>query len=122
MLFKSMFEPEWRGNYSGIFGDMDDLVLKMNHVSTIGPKSIVQYPVPGLSKQDIKISVKDDRLTISYRPEKDTKYTKSFEFTYTLSKEVDLDKISATVENGLLEVKFTQLQSTVPKERIIEIT
>ena len=68
----------------------------------------IHLAVPGLSKDDIKISVKDSILTIMYeKEEKDDKtfsFIGSFKKTYTLPEDCDEKNISGSVENGVVEI------------------
>ena len=66
----------------------------------------LQISVPGLTKKDIKLSVKESTLFISYeKPEENAPiFTGSFNRTYSLPDDVDEKNITGTVENGVLEV------------------
>lgn len=69
--------------------------------------------VPGLTKEDIKISTKEGVLTISYKKEeKDdkTQFVSSFYKTYTLPEDAKEEHIKGKVENGVLEL-------TIPTDR-----
>ena len=70
---------------------------------------------PGLSKEDFKISVENNVLTISSEKEtteehKDKNYTRkefvlnSFSRAFTLPKSVDVEKIKAEYKDGILKV------------------
>lgn len=67
----------------------------------------VLMSVPGLTKEDIKISTKERVLTISYnKEEKDDKthFVSSFYKSYTLPEDVKEESIKGKVENGILEL------------------
>jgi HSP20 family protein len=68
----------------------------------------IHLAVPGLSKDDIKISVKDSILTIMYeKEEKDDKtfsFIGSFKKTYTLPEDCDEKSINGSIENGVVEI------------------
>ncbi len=67
----------------------------------------IQLAVPGLSKEDIKISLKESVLTISFDKEKtddNFTFTSSFQRTYELPDDVDEKNISGSVENGVVEI------------------
>jgi len=76
--------------------------------------------LPGMNKEDLKIEVKDNRLTVSgerkFSSEKNEKNFHSIETRYgsfsrsfTLPENVDADKINAKYNNGILEL-------TIPKD------
>lgn len=73
----------------------------------------IEIAVPGLTKEDIEMNVKDSVLTISYkREESDDKYyfTNSFEKQYSLPSDVNEKGITAKIENGILA-------ATIPKDK-----
>jgi HSP20 family protein len=76
---------------------------------------LVSLAAPGLKKEDFKIDVEGNLLTISSEKEeeneeKEEKYTRqeysysSFERSFTLPNEVDKDKIDAHYQDGVLEL------------------
>lgn len=68
----------------------------------------IHLAVPGLSKDDIKISVKDSVLTIIYEKEKKEEssfsFIGSFKKTYTLPEDCDEKNINGSIENGVVEI------------------
>ena len=63
--------------------------------------------VPGLTKEDIKITTKDGVLTISFETQEKTEKTlfvSSFKKSYTLPDDVKEKDIIGKVENGVLEL------------------
>ncbi|MDX8403344.1 MAG: Hsp20/alpha crystallin family protein [Mariprofundaceae bacterium] len=86
----------------------------------------VQAELPGVDKKDVHLDVKDGVLTLSgeRRYEKDVnegnahrieraygKYSRSF----SLPRNVDAEKVSATMKDGVLEVKLPKRESAKPK-------
>jgi HSP20 family protein len=80
----------------------------------------IEFAVPGLKKEDFKISLENNLLTVSSEKEEkneetNEKYTRkefsyrSFSRSFTLPKAVETEKISAAYTDGLLTV-------TVPKK------
>ena len=76
---------------------------------------LVSMAVPGLKKEDFKIDVEGNMLTISSekeenKEEKEEKFTRqeysysSFERSFTLPDEVDKDKIDAHYQDGVLKL------------------
>lgn len=79
--------------------------------------------VPGLTKDDLVISVKDDFLSISHKKEIDNKsilFVDSFKRTYSLPEDVDGDNIKGKVENGVLEIELP-ISKKKPLERLISL-
>jgi HSP20 family protein len=75
----------------------------------------LELAVPGMNKEDFKIDVENNLLTISsekemQNEEKDKNYTRrefvygSFSRSFTLPKSVNSDSIEATYKNGILQI------------------
>lgn len=75
----------------------------------------IQVAVPGMNKEDLKIDLNDNTLTVSgerkFKTEKKEKNFHSIETQYgnfsrsfTLPENVDTQNISAKYENGILEI------------------
>jgi HSP20 family protein len=87
----------------------------------------VNAEIPGLKKEDIKLSVEDNVLTLSgeRKVEKETDkknyhrveraYGK-FERSFRLPKEVDAENIKANYKNGVLTVQLPKTEAVKPKE------
>jgi HSP20 family protein len=87
---------------------------KSSDVITTENEYRINLAVPGLSKEDIKIILKDDVLTVSYeKQETDDKtysFVNSFKKSYRLPEDVDEKNIKGKVENGVVEI-------TLPRSR-----
>jgi HSP20 family protein len=81
---------------------------------------------PGLTKEDFKINVENDVLTVSNEKktetsEKNEKYTRkefsysSFLRSFTLPEIVDMEKINAGYENGILTLTLPKKEEAKPK-------
>jgi HSP20 family protein len=91
----------------------------------------LEFAVPGMKKEDFKVTVNDGLLTISSERRLDNEnsndgylsrefsYT-SFRRSFTLPKDVDDEHISAAYENGILKVVLPR--ETVPEENTAERT
>jgi len=69
----------------------------------------VHVSVPGLTKDDLKITTKDGILKISYEKEEktDDKYfISSFSKSYVIPEDVKEKEIEGKVENGVLQIKL----------------
>jgi HSP20 family molecular chaperone IbpA len=68
----------------------------------------VYFLVPGLTKDDLKISIKDGYLTISFKKEDgdnvNYSFVSSFSKTYSIPDDVNEKEIAGKVENGILEI------------------
>ena len=84
---------------------------------------MVSLAAPGLKKDEIKIDVEGNMLTISSEKEekieeKDKKFTRkeysysSFSRSFTLPEDVKAESIDAHYENGVLEIKLPRKEET----------
>jgi HSP20 family protein len=93
---------------------------------------VVKAEIPGMEKDEIKVSVRDNMLTISgeRKQEIETKdktfhriersYGK-FSRTITLPSEVDADKVKAAYKDGVLNIILPKPESVKPKQIEVEI-
>jgi HSP20 family protein len=92
----------------------------------------IEVAAPGLKKEDFKISLHENRLTISAKQEessaeKTDKYTRqefnytSFQRTFTLPKNVDGEKIEATYTDGILHVGLPKKEELKPAVKEIAV-
>ncbi|MCX8009895.1 MAG: Hsp20/alpha crystallin family protein [Ignavibacteria bacterium] len=92
----------------------------------------VHAEIPGAKKEDIKISVQDNVLTIKGEKKTETKDEKknyyrvercygSFSRSFSLPTEVDVNKTTEKSEDGVLHITLTKVEPTPPAERLIEI-
>ena len=81
----------------------------------------LELSAPGRTKEDIKINIDKNLLTISYEKEdepNDEKYTlrefslTPFKRSFTLDNKIDTDNIKAKYENGLLSVELPKKEET----------
>ncbi len=93
----------------------------------------IELAAPGLKKEDFKVNIHENTLTISTEKQTETeetvgKYTRkefnfsSFKRSFTLPKSVDGEKIVATYTDGVLGLALPKKEEAKPKEpRLIEI-
>ena len=89
----------------------------------------IQFAVPGLSKDDFKIELNDNYLTVSgdrkiSAEKKEQNYRSietqygSFSRSFTLPENVDATKINATYSNGILELSIPKDEKKALKQTI----
>ena len=87
----------------------------------------VKAEIPGLKKEDIKLSVEDSVLTLSGERKVEKKSDKKnyhrleraygrFERSFRLPREVDSESIKASYKNGVLTVQIPKSEAIKPKE------
>lgn len=113
-VFNDFFKPwnEWFDN--GVFSGRTSFMPAVN-ITEKKDEFLVSLAVPGMKRDDFKIDVEGNLLTISCekeenKEEKDVRYTRkeysytSFERSFTLPDEVSKEKIEARYEDGLLKL------------------
>ncbi len=101
------------------------------------PNFVVEVAVPGLHKEAFNIEVEENALRISaQKPEKaedtteenSTRYQRrefavnNFERSFELPENIDLDKIEANYENGILRVTLPKKEEKKALKRMVEIS
>ena len=121
------FERKFFGNSSAALPDF------RTDIRDAGDHFVLEAELPGFSKEDIKLDVKDGILTISAqhsenKDEKDDKgsyirrerrfgsFTRSFDVTG-----VDEEHITASYNNGVLELSLPKVVPVVPEAKRIAI-
>jgi len=113
------------------FSTMESIFDPVNNVLT-KPKSFVDKTdngynvtmlVPGLTKDDLKIVIKDRKITINYENENEnneTYFVEKFSKSFFLSDDIIDKKIVAEVKNGILKIHLPT-KDPETKEKVIEI-
>ncbi len=121
------------------FHDFEDDFFKSQQLRSFktdirddGDKFVLEAELPGFDKQDIKLDITGDTLTLSAEHKAETEdknkdnyirrertfgsYQRSFDLTG-----IDTDKIAAEYKNGILELTLPKLAETKPETRRLEI-
>ena len=82
-------------------------------------KSVISLAVPGISKNDIRLEVKEDGLlTLSFDKQND--FFRSADKTWTLPEDIDVENVTAECKDGLLTVTLPKLKR-LPSSKKIEV-
>ena len=121
-LFDDFFKPwnEWFDK-PALFERM--MTMPAVNVRENMDNYIVSLAAPGLKKEDFKIGIEGNMLTISCQKEveeeeKNVKFTRkeynfySFSRSFTIPEDVKLDAIDAHYENGVLNIMLPRLEET----------
>jgi HSP20 family protein len=93
---------------------------------------VVKAELPGMSKEDIEVTLTDDTITLSGEKKKEEKLEKknyyrwecscgSFSRTFTLPAEVQKDKIKSKLKDGVLEIRLPKTEEARKKEIKIKV-
>jgi len=108
------------------------------NIKELEKEYVIELAVPGYSKKDFELNVEDDTLKISAhkeskkegtrpehgRREEDDKllhsefYIQDFERSFTLSKNINTDKIEASYNDGIMKVKIPKKEEVLLKKMI----
>ncbi len=132
----SPFFPDWLDDF--FTGEINPLIK--TRTLTVPPVNVfetdsafkIELASPGLKKEDIKIDLDNDVLTISAeKEEKDVtekgNFTKreynyyNFSRSFTLPESADRDKIEAKSKDGVLTITINKKEEVIKKPKKIEI-
>lgn len=93
---------------------------------------IIDAEVPGVNKEDLKITLQDNILTIEGEKKNllDENEIKSFlterifgsfKRSFTINEDVDSEKINAKFNNGILSITLAKVEEKTPVEKVIEV-
>ena len=100
-----------------------DRMVKRTNYKEDDDEYCVEIAVPGISKEDLSIKVKDMNLFISYEKKEsniDYSFTDSFSKEYILPADAVIKDITAKVDGGILTLKIPKDKKN-PKEVNIKI-
>lgn len=97
------------------------------NISELNGDFFIEVAAPGLNKEDLKVDVDKQLLTVKAEVKKNNeseqtaKYTRkefgygSFKRSFTLPESVDTQNINAKYENGILRIHLPQKEEAKPK-------
>ena len=125
-LFNEMFE-------NSISQDFRKWNMPAVNIINYDDRYELHLAAPGLKKEDFKINIEGDQLTISVSKEVETKevqgnYSRrefqfsSFNRRFTIPDDVNKDEIKAAYENGILMIKIPRQADVKMKSREIKLS
>jgi HSP20 family protein len=75
---------------------------------------VVEVPVPGFNPSNVEITLKDSILSVNAKNERRT-----FSRSFTVPEDVDPEKISATVADGMLSLTLERHPAAQPKRIVV---
>ena len=132
--FEEMFSEVWP-SFLPVLRFPEDLALRAPPLDVYeeGGAVVVKAELPGMKKEEIDIRISGNALTISGKKEKEEKIERkdyrrmersvgAFARTVTLPGEVQLDKVTASYKEGVLEVRAPRVEGAEPKGRKVEVS
>jgi HSP20 family protein len=126
-----MFEDVFNDKVSPFFSSMITPSFKVD-ISEDEKALYVSADMPGMSKEDVKVSLEDDVLCISAERKQEEEETKkgyhrierswgSMSRSFTVGENVDAENISASYDNGVLKVTIPKKEAEPKKGKEIEV-
>lgn len=127
-IFDDLFNDEWLDNSTRKLGD----TLPAVNIKESEKSFELEVAVPGLKKENIKIDVEREVLTISSeqtheREEGKEGYTRrefhfnSFKRSFSIPESVDVEKIDASYKDGILNIALPKKEEMTLKSKSIQI-
>ena len=129
------FDPfrEMQEMQRAFWGSNESLSSFRTDISETGEGYKLEAELPGFQKEDIKVDIEDETLTIKaeHSENKDEKndegeyvrrerYYGSYQRSFNVS-EIDVENISAAYENGVLTLNMPKKAPVKPESRRLEI-
>jgi HSP20 family molecular chaperone IbpA len=78
-------------------------------------KYLLQFVLPGIDKENLKIEIKNWTLHFSIIEQKEKKFSIPYPttFTWDIPEDGDIDKSNAELRNGILTIEFPKKQHEV---------
>lgn len=99
-----------------LFGFVQGTVDQRVKTSENKESFVATVILPGAERKDIRVSEKNGVLTVSYKPEKENPYTKSFVQSWNTT-DLDVMELTATYRDGLLTVTVPKVKKKEPEIR-----
>lgn len=125
ILFRNFFDAE------SDFAPFNQ--IRFNHpvdIYTTDEGIFIDIACVGLNKKDIELKIEDDILRVTYEKEKEQDDSKvyaqrsiarrAFNMGWRISRKFDLTKLTAKLENGLLQLHAPITESSKPKKVTIK--
>jgi len=125
-IFNSFFEDSSRVRKDYQWAPPADVIENEDAVYLV-------FELPGVRKEDVNISVKDDTLVVRGGKRRDStseeekyhiaerKYG-SFERQFALLENIDKGDINASLKNGILKIKLAKVKKEKPREVEIKVS
>jgi HSP20 family protein len=125
----SLMAPRW---WPGLRMPEFEEVAPSVDIFEAGDNVIVKAELPGMSKEDIHVTLTEDTLTVSGEKKKEERVEKkdyhrlersygSFRRSFHLPTEVQTEKAAAKFKDGVLEVKIPKTEEAKKKEKKVII-
>jgi HSP20 family protein len=120
-IFESFFDDVFRTPTLREFSQNSPVKV---HVDKTDEAYDVAIAAPGISKDEVDVTVKENVLTVSHEhgEEEDNNYfCTSFTKSWTLPNDANVDKITAEYQDGIFKVSIPRVQPVEPEVKKIKV-
>lgn len=82
------------------------------YVSSTDKQWTIEIPLPGISKEDLKIDFENSMLTVTANSTLKSKAVRNIKKSWALDDTIDVSSIAAKLENGLLTITLPKIKPT----------
>jgi HSP20 family protein len=112
-----------KGDFTTLQSVFDYTPSIKTNIQELEDKYLIELTLAGFNKEDIKIDINDDVLSISadIKEEKEETYCmrqfkkSSFKKSYQIPKDADMNKIEAEFKDGILKMNIQKLEEKIKK-------
>ena len=132
LVRKGTYFPNYADNYFGkdllssFFNDGADYTTPAVNIKENDTNFEIEVAAPGLNKEDFKVNLEKNILSISSEDKKDEKEVKdnfmrrefsfnSFSRSFSVPDSINKDKISASHKNGILKIELPKMDEAKTK-------
>ena len=84
----------------------------------------ISLVVPGVPKDEIGIDINNNTMTVSYEQKEETANSiaaKSFKKSWALPENADIERVTASADNGIITISIPREETATPPRRTITI-
>lgn len=92
----------------------DDFMTAPSYITPTETGYVMELPIPGMTKQDVKIHLEDRTLYVQAKTNKKT-YS-NYQYVQTLPRDAEVESMTASVDHGLLVISINKNLKKTLKE------
>ncbi|QAA80249.1 Hsp20/alpha crystallin family protein [Aequorivita sp. H23M31] len=131
----ALFEDLFLDNKLDVLNNYETFSIPAINIIENLTKFGLEIAAPGLQKENFHIEIEENTLKISYNKEIEDKETErnskfikrefnyeNFERSFKLPENIELDKIHASYENGILKISLPKMEEKKVLKKMVEIS
>jgi len=114
--FSSLFRPFFGNPWGDFFTELYNYPFPQENEK----ECLITFDAPGFKENELKIELKEGILTISGETKVGSSTRSIYKSTY-IREDIDIDKITAKLENGVLTLTLPKREENEPEVKAISI-